>query len=167
MINFKDYILDIPDFPIKGIVFKDITPLLMQCFAESVDSMVELYDADFWANIDHIVGIESRGFIFASALAYRLNKGFLPIRKKGKLPRPAGEVSFILEYGSTVAEMHSGTGRVIIVDDIVATGGTIVAGAKLATSVGFEVVGLCTFADLKLNKELIWNDLKLKSVVYF
>lgn len=167
MVNFKDYIVDVADFPIKGIIYKDITPMLISCFKESIDSLEGLYDRDFWSEVDCIAGIESRGFIFASALAYRLNKGFLPIRKQGKLPRPAGVVTFDLEYGTAVAEMHSGSGKVLIVDDIIATGGTIIASANLAAQVGFEVVGLCAFLDLNMHTPLIWEGKQAKAVVSY
>ncbi len=167
MIDFKNYIIEIPDFPIKGIVFKDITPMLTDCFNESIEAMVGLYPEEFWDKVDHIAGIEARGFIFAAALASRLNKGFVPIRKQGKLPRPAGQIKFRLEYGDTTAEIHAGKGSLLIVDDIIATGGTISAGATLASQVGFTICGICTFIDLGLNKRLTWNDIKTKSVVYY
>jgi adenine phosphoribosyltransferase len=167
MIDFKSYIIDIIDFPIKGIVFKDITPMLTDCFSEAIEAMVDLYPQEFWEKVDHIAGIEARGFIFAAALASRLNKGFVPIRKHGKLPRPAGQIKYSLEYGDTIAEMHAGKGNLLIVDDIIATGGTIAAGATLASQVGFTVCGICTFIDLGLNKRLTWNNIKTKSIVYY
>ena len=127
MEQLRQIIRDVPDFPQKGIVFKDITPLLSdaQSFKKAIELMAEpLRNRDF----DALIGIESRGFIFASALAYELGKGHIPVRKPGKLPADTVQVSYQLEYGSDTLEMHADAvkagQRIVIVDDVLATGGT-------------------------------------------
>jgi adenine phosphoribosyltransferase len=142
---------DVPDFPQKGIVFKDITPLLSDpaSFRNAIDFMAApLRAGDF----DLLVGIESRGFIFASALALELGKGHIPVRKPGKLPAKTVQISYQLEYGSDRLEMHADAiqkgQRVVIVDDVLATGGTAKGVASLVEKVGGEVVGLSFFIEL-------------------
>jgi len=130
----ESYIRDVPDFPKKGIVFKDITPLLnnRDAFQETIDRLaMTLYNREFTA----IVGIESRGFIFGAALAYKLNKRFVPVRKRNKLPAEVHSMEYELEYGTDILEIHKDaltkSDRVVIIDDILATGGTIAAVEKL------------------------------------
>ncbi len=145
MEKLRRIIRDVPDFPQKGIVFKDITPLLRdpECFREAVDYMAEpLAERHF----DLLVGIESRGFIFSTALACRLNKGQVPVRKPGKLPADTVQVSYDLEYGSDCLEMHADAIQpgqsVVIVDDVLATGGTARGAADLVEIVGGKVEAL-------------------------
>lgn len=151
MDELRRIIRDVPDFPQKGIVFKDITPLLSDAgsFRKAVDLMADpLRSREF----DLLVGIESRGFIFAAALAYQLQKGHVPVRKPGKLPAETVRISYDLEYGSDSLEIHAdGIGRgqrVVIVDDVLATGGTARGVASLVEKVGGEVAGLSFFIEL-------------------
>ena len=134
--NLKSYIKDIPDFPVEGVLFRDIQPLLAdsEAFYDAIYEMGQLIDME---KVDYFVGVESRGFIFASVLASINLKGFKMIRKAGKLPnveKALQRVEYDLEYGSAAIEMESGWGNVIIVDDVLATGGTIRAAERLATN---------------------------------
>jgi adenine phosphoribosyltransferase len=130
---------DVPDFPKPGIVFKDITPLLSDgaLFREAIDLFL---NACAPLKADKIVGIDARGFLFGSAVAYQLGLGFVPVRKKGKLPYQTKEASYSLEYGEATVEMHvdaiSPGERIVLVDDLLATGGTSAAAAKLITQAG-------------------------------
>jgi adenine phosphoribosyltransferase len=143
--QLKKLIREVPDFPKKGILFYDITTLLKDKvgFATLVDRLSEHY-VD--RKVDLVLGMEARGFIFAPALAYRLNAGFVPVRKVGKLPAETVKFDYALEYGTNSLEMHKDAiqkgQRVLIVDDLLATGGTAEATAKLATSLGAEISGL-------------------------
>lgn len=137
--NLEKYIRDIKDFPKPGIIFKDITPLLKapQAFNESLNVMEEhLRDCEF----DYILGIEARGFIFASALAAKMSKGMIPIRKPGKLPGETHRKDYTLEYGTAGLEIHKDAidkgDKVIIVDDLLATGGTVEAAALMIKEMG-------------------------------
>jgi adenine phosphoribosyltransferase len=141
------YIRDVPDFPKKGILFKDITPLLQSPagFAASIEGMARAWEA---SSFDVVCGIESRGFIFGAALARELDKGFVPIRKPGKLPWKTASESYQLEYGTDRIEIHvdgcaQGQG-VLLVDDLLATGGTMEAALKLVRRIGGRPVG-CSF----------------------
>ena len=139
------FIRAIPDFPQPGTIFRDITPLLGNgaAFQESLDWFVSLYAEE---TIDAVVGIESRGFIFGGPLADRLGIGFVPVRKFGKLPAERHTEEYVLEYGSNVLEIHQDAlqpvQRVVVIDDLLATGGTAVAAAKLVELTGAEVAGL-------------------------
>jgi adenine phosphoribosyltransferase len=146
-ISLKDYIRDIPDFPKPGILFRDITPLLSEprAFQAAIDALVEQYRD---APIDVIVAAEARGFIFAAPLALELGIAFVPIRKPGKLPFDTHSFHYELEYGVDTLEIHvdgvSPGQRVLIVDDLLATGGTVGACCKLLQQTGAEIVG-CAF----------------------
>jgi len=148
MNELKDLIVDVADFPKPGILFRDITPLLRQRFPETVGAVESLFSAAEWDQVDAVAGIESRGFILAAALAERRRKGFVPIRKKGKLPPPVVDVAYDLEYGSGVLEMQTGSGRMLLVDDVLATGGTLRASVVLARQAGYEVRGMGVLLDL-------------------
>ena len=132
--DLKSYIRDIPDFPKPGIIFKDITPLLKdpRAFKITIDMLVKKYKT---TKIDKIVAVESRGFIFATTLAYKLGVGFVPVRKRGKLPFKTRRVTYALEYGTDTLEMHEDAlvpgDKVLIIDDLLATGGTVEAVTKL------------------------------------
>lgn len=147
MEDLKRKIRDVPDFPKPGILFKDITPLLadVRSFQRVIDLLAKRY-AD--KAIDYVVGVESRGFIFASALAYRIDAGFIPVRKRGKLPYKTEKVEYALEYGTDSVEIHSDAvhqgSRVLVVDDLLATGGTAKATCDLVEKTGGCVVE-CAF----------------------
>src|ERR1700737_4426258 len=149
--GLKKLIREVPDFPKKGILFYDITTLLKDKlgFARLIDALSEHY---IGKEIDLVLGMEARGFIFGPALAYRLNAGFVPVRKPGKLPAETSKISYDLEYGSNSLEIHKdaiGKGqRVLIVDDLLATGGTAVATAELASGLGAQIAGLAFVVEL-------------------
>ena len=151
----KSLIREIPDFPKKGILFYDITTLLKDKtgFATLIDKLSEQYISQ---DVDLVLGMEARGFIFAPALAYRLNAGFVPVRKPGKLPAECVRHDYALEYGKNTLEIHRDAiqkgQRVLIVDDLLATGGTAEATAKLAESLGGKVAGLGFVVELEFLK---------------
>jgi adenine phosphoribosyltransferase len=146
-------IVDVPDFPSPGILFRDITPLLRTHFAEAIAALDALWSAREWSEADAVAGIESRGFILAAALAEKRGKGFVPIRKKGKLPPPVVERHYALEYGSGVLEMQRGEGKLLLVDDVLATGGTLRASAALATDAGFQLLHAGVLIDIGIAKD--------------
>ena len=149
--NLKDHIRDVPDFPEPGILFKDITPLLKTPVALRyvIDRFVEHYRN---RPVDVILGIEARGFLFAAPLALQLGKPLVPVRKKGKLPFTTHSVEYALEYGEAAVEVHTDAiapgQRVLLVDDVLATGGTLAAGAQLIEAVGGQVAGLAVLVEL-------------------
>ncbi len=160
----KSMIRDVKDYPKNGILFRDITPLIKdsRALAMCIDGLAELVNRK---RIDYVVGIESRGFIFGTALAHRLGKGFIPIRKKGKLPYKTISRDYDLEYGSSTLEMHSDAiekdNRVLIVDDLLATGGTAKAAAELIEQAGGKIVALefvVELSDLKGSQRLDGHD---------
>lgn len=143
--DLKSMIREIEDFPIKGVSFKDVTTLTKdkESFKVTVDKLIENLQG---LDIDYIVGPEARGFLFGAATAYGLGAGFIPIRKPGKLPAETTKFEYELEYGKNTLEIHTDAlkkgDRVAIVDDLLATGGTVLAGAKLVESLGAEVVAM-------------------------
>ncbi|MCX7716399.1 MAG: adenine phosphoribosyltransferase [Endomicrobia bacterium] len=149
--ELKQFIRDIPDFPQKGVIFKDITPLLKhyEAFRTVVDSITQYLIPK---NIQKIVSIESRGFILGSAVAYNLSCGFVPVRKKGKLPYETIAVEYELEYGKDILEIHKDAiakdERVVIIDDVLATGGTAKAVATLTEKSGGKVICMCFLIEL-------------------
>jgi adenine phosphoribosyltransferase len=166
-VDLKRYIVDVPDFPRAGILFRDITPLLRTRFAATLDALERLFDEREWAEIDALAGIESRGFVLAAGLAARRGKGFVPIRKQGKLPPPVVSAAYALEYGSGVLEMQRGGGEVLLIDDVLATGGTLRASAELCGAAGYQVRGLAVLIDLRLIGEFVWNHMPLRSVIRY
>ncbi|MBL7070595.1 MAG: adenine phosphoribosyltransferase [Candidatus Omnitrophica bacterium] len=155
MEDLKKIIRDVPDFPKAGIIFKDITPLLQDqgFFKKAVDSICGQYKDK---KIDAVVSIESRGFIFGSAIAYKLGAGLVPVRKKGKLPYKTYSATYDLEYGQDTLEIHQdavskGT-RVLIVDDLLATGGTLGATIDLVKKMGADIAGIAFLIELTFLK---------------
>ena len=145
--DLKQTIRSIPNWPIKGVIFRDLTTLMQdpQAFRESIDI---LYDRYKDKGLDKVVGIDARGFVFGAVLAYRLGVGFIPVRKKGKLPHKTIEQSYSLEYGEGTLEMHQDAftpgEKVVIVDDLIATGGTVGATVKLVKQLGADLLE-CAF----------------------
>lgn len=169
--DVKDYIRTIPDFPAKGVMFRDITTVMQDAdgFRLAIDELQKLLsDIDF----DVLVGIESRGFLFGAPIAYNLHKPFIPVRKKGKLPFDTVEQEYSLEYGSAVIEMHSDAvkpgQRAVIIDDLIATGGTVAAAAKLVEKLGGTVEKAIFLIELPAlgGRELL-KDYKVGSVLQF
>ena len=149
--RLRDRIRDVPDFPKPGIVFKDITPLLADeiAFSSVIDETVVHFGR---GNVDKVVGIEARGFILASPVAYHFGAGFVPVRKAGKLPYQVEAEEYALEYGTATLELHADAvapgERVLIVDDVLATGGTAKATANLIERLGGKVVGIACLIEL-------------------
>lgn len=173
MDKVRKHIRDIPDFPKKGITFHDITPLLQNAsaFAEAIDMMADMLKDK---EIDSLVGIESRGFIFASALSMRLSTGLIVVRKPGKLPYVTINASYNLEYGEDSLEIHrdaiNHNSNVVIIDDLLATGGTAQAAGKLVRELGGNITGYLFLIELtelegskKLEPHPVWSLLKLPS----
>lgn len=163
-IDLQAYVRDVPDFPIPGVVFRDISQLLStkEAFQHAVEKMGKLLDLD---KVESIVGIESRGFILGAAMAARFNKGFIPMRKAGKLPPPVQSYSYALEYGNATLEMSHGKGRVIVVDDVLATGGTLDAAKILCERAGFEVEGMAVLINLKFLNNYRFKGKEIPSVL--
>ncbi len=143
--KIESVIRDINDFPKPGIVFKDITPILHsgEVFAEVIDLLCKPYETN---KPDYIVAVESRGFIFGSAMAYKLGCGIVPVRKKGKLPYKTYEASYELEYGTATVEIHTDAlkeeDKIVLIDDLLATGGTAGAAVKLIEQLGADIIGI-------------------------
>jgi adenine phosphoribosyltransferase len=167
MSGLKKYISDVPDFPKAGVMFRDISPLLREHLIATVRSIDDLLTEPEWGHVDVLAGIESRGFILGSALAALRGKGFVLVRKQGKLPPPVVDVAYDLEYGSGVLEMQPGRGRALLVDDVLATGGTMSAAAELCTRAGFEVVGLTALIDLHLIPDFRWRQLGVRAAIHY
>ncbi|NNK18140.1 MAG: adenine phosphoribosyltransferase [Maribacter sp.] len=169
--NLKTFITDIPDFPTKGVVFRDITPLLKDADALSYteNALLQLLGN---AKVDKVVGMESRGFFFAPILAIRLNAGFVPVRKAGKLPGKTIKQEYDLEYGTDALEMHADAiqkgDKVLVHDDVLATGGTANATCKLIEKMGGEIVQCDFLLELDmLNGKNKLLDYELKSLLHY
>ena len=170
-INLKKYIRSIPDWPKKGILFRDITPLLAdpKALAAAIDALC----ADFTeTGIENVAAVEARGFIFGAAVAERLGAGFVPIRKKGKLPSKTESISYDLEYGIDTLEVHrdavKSKAKVLMVDDLLATGGTMAAACKLIETIGGQIAGivfLVELANLRGREKIA--DYKVKSIISY
>lgn len=164
--DLNQYIRTVPDFPKQGVYFKDISPLLAnsEALQHTIDLMIEKIDL---SKVDAFVGLESRGFIFASMMAAKTKRGFIPFRKKGKLPPEVVSESYDLEYGSATLEALPGRGRVVIVDDVLATGGTLEASIKLAHKAGYAVEDAIVLIDLTFLNQFRFKNDKIKSVIAY
>lgn len=171
-VDFKTLIRDVPDFPEPGVVFKDITPVLADAVA--LDAGVEGLAAPYAdIGITRVAGIEARGFIFGVPVARRLGVGFVPVRKPGKLPYSVESEEYTLEYGSDLLEIHSDAlipgDRVLIIDDVLATGGTAAAAVRLIRRLGAEVAGVAVLIELSFleGRKLIPEDVPLTTLVTY
>jgi len=170
-VHLEKYIRSIPDWPKKGILFRDITPLLADAgaFAAAIDALC----ADFTeANIEYVASVEARGFIFGAAIAKKLRAGFVPIRKKNKLPFKTESISYNLEYGTDTLEVHNDAikkgAKVLMVDDLLATGGTMATSCKLIEKIGGQIAGivfLIELTDLAGREKL--SGYKIKTVISY
>ena len=171
MKKLEEYIRSIPDFPEKGIIFRDVTSILMDAdgLKLSIDELAKCLEG---LDFDVIAGAESRGFLFGMPLAYLLHKPFVPIRKKGKLPCETVEKTYDLEYGTATIEIHKDAikpgDKVVLLDDLIATGGTMKAAAELVEKLGGEVVEMLFLIELvDLKGREVLSDYKVDSVVQF
>jgi len=170
-INLEKYIRSIPDWPKPGILFRDITPLLAdpKAFAAAVDALCTGFTG---TDIDYVAAVEARGFIFGAAVARKLNAGFVPIRKKGKLPFKTQSITYDLEYGTDTLEVHidavKKAANVLMVDDLLATGGTMAAACKLIEKIGGKILGISFLIELN---DLAGRDklsgYKIKTVIFY
>jgi len=167
-LDYRTLIRDVPDFPIPGVLFRDVSPLLQnaKAFAGVADDFSRLVNLD---NVDLFVGIESRGFIFAAQLAAKFNKGFLPLRKAGKLPPPVLQQSYKLEYGEATLEIAPAAtpARVVICDDVLATGGTLQAAIELCTKAGYQLEDVLVLINLKFLNSMKFKSQEVKSLIQY
>jgi adenine phosphoribosyltransferase len=163
---FESHIRNVSNFPKEGIIFKDITPLLQERFSEVVKAMSEGIE---WNEIDYVVGIESRGFILGAAMAQLHGKGFMPMRKKGKLPPPVIAESYTLEYGTDTLEMirEEKQSRIVLVDDVLATGGTLTAAMNLCVKNKLEVKAMALLINLTFLNKFKEQGLPIYSVLNY
>lgn len=165
--NYKDKILDVPNWPVDGVTFKDITPLLAdwETLMVVMDDMSIIIDS---VQANFIAGIESRGFIFGAGIASLNNMGFIPVRKAGKLPPPVVGIDSTKEYGHEYLEVKEGSGDIVIVDDVLATGGTLRATEQLLKEAGYNVVGAVVLIDLTyLHEEILIGGQPVQSLIKY
>lgn len=166
--NYKSLIRDVPDFPIPGVLFRDVSPLLQnaEAFSQVANDFAKLIDLK---NVDLFVGIESRGFIFAAQMAAKFNKGFLPLRKAGKLPPPVHQETYELEYGKATLEMTPALRKmnVVICDDVLATGGTLKASINLCERSGYHVQDLLVLINLTFLNQMQFKNQAVKSLIQY
>jgi len=165
MPDLKRAIRDVPDFPKPGVLFRDITPLLRDHFDATVRALDALLTDEEWSEIDAVAGIESRGFILGAALAMHRRKGFVLVRKQGKLPPPVVDVAYDLEYGTGVLEMQRGNGRLVLIDDVLATGGTMTGAADLCERAGYQIKVLAALIDLHIVDKFHWRNVQLRAAI--
>jgi adenine phosphoribosyltransferase len=164
--DLKSLIRDVPDFPQKGILFRDITDLLqspsaLSFVAQNLVAKTDLSQVDFFA------GVESRGFILATLLSATHQKGFLPIRKAGKLPPPTVRQKYDLEYGQAELELRPGRGRVMVIDDVLATGGTLRASLQVCEAAGYQVQDVAVLIDLRFLNQFVFKGRSIHSLIQY
>ena len=164
--DLKTLVRDIPDFPKPGILFRDIAPLLKSPEALNFVATNLVAKTDL-SKIDYFAGIESRGFILAMLLSAHHGKGFLPIRKAGKLPPPTVKVKYALEYGNAEVELNPGTGRVMVIDDVLATGGTLQAAITVCQEAGYKVEDAAVLIDLKFLNNFKFEGRSIHSLIQY
>lgn len=166
--NYKNLIRDVPDFPISGVLFRDVSPLLQnaEAFSQVAHDFAKLIDLK---NVDLFVGVESRGFIFAAQMAAKFNKGFLPLRKAGKLPPPVHQETYQLEYGTATLEMTPAAQKmnVVICDDVLATGGTLKAAINLCERSGYNVQDVLVLINLTFLNQMHFQNQPVKSLIQY
>ena len=164
--DLQALVRDVPDFPIPGVLFRDISPILAspEALHFALEKMVSHVDL---SSIDAVVGVEARGFILGAALAAHFGEGFIPVRKAGKLPPPVQSLSYELEYGKATLEMRAGQGRVLLVDDVLATGGTLTAALTLCERSGYDVVDVAVLINLAQLHDLGFQGKPIHSVLTY
>ena len=164
--ELEKYITNIPDFPKPGVSFKDISPLLKYKLNETIEEMSKGID---WNEVDHVIGIESRGFILGVALAQMHNKGFIPVRKKSNLPPPVISEEYTLEYGTDILEMHPNDEptKVVVVDDVLATGGTMKAVIKMCQKNNYDIQNIAVLINLGFLNKFKEEGIKYNSVLEY
>jgi adenine phosphoribosyltransferase len=166
--DYKSLIYDVPDFPIKGVLFRDVSPLLQnaEAFSAVANDFSKLIDLK---NVDLFIGIESRGFIFAAQLAAKFKMGFVPLRKAGKLPPPVVQKSYKLEYGEAVLEIApaKNPAKVVICDDVLATGGTLNAATELCQKAGYQVEDILVLINLTFLNAIQFKKAPIKSLIQY
>ncbi len=168
MNQFKKHILDVPDFPIQGVMYRDISPLLSEYFCPTITGLTDLLNPEELSQVEAFAGVDARGFIFASALAVSTGKNVIMVRKAGKLAPPTIRKDYTLEYGVSSIEIKpERPKKVVLVDDVLATGGTMRASADLLVEGGHNVLGLLALIDLRYLNEFIWNGMGVRSLVQY
>ena len=165
----RKHIRSVENFPIDGVIFRDITPLLENHFTDTIKAMASLFSPEEIAKTDAFAGIDARGFIFAAGLATYFGKNFKMIRKAGKIPPPFSEATYQTEYSTAGLQVGDGTGYLIVIDDVLATGGTLTAAADLCVKAGYEIAALAVLIDLPFihNHAYQWAGLKPRSLISY